>query len=244
MANPIKIKSTVKEILYHGEGVYTLKILPERKVPRYRPGQFLHLTIDDYDPQGGFWPESRVFSIASGPNSEEITIVYSVQGQYTTRMSKELSLGKEVWLKLPYGNFCIDTVSDSSKDILLIAGGTGISPYVPYLEQERQNPSGRRIILIYGARKEEHLLFKNVFTDCLQNLPQFSSDIFLETIPTNTANPYFPGRISFSHIWQKFNELTNPVCFLSGPPAMIRFFKTEFASKSIPDTQIKIDEWE
>ena len=35
-------------------------------VTPFKPGQFLHLALDAFEP-GGFWPESRVFSIASAP---------------------------------------------------------------------------------------------------------------------------------------------------------------------------------
>ena len=68
MATPQKIRCQVQQITAHGDHVYTVDLTPERPVPRFRPGQFLHLTLDDYDPSG-FWPESRVFSIASSPPS-------------------------------------------------------------------------------------------------------------------------------------------------------------------------------
>ena len=64
----------------HGERVYTLALRPERPVPRFRAGQFLHLALDPYDPTG-FWPESRVFSIASPPaQRDSVRITYAVHG--------------------------------------------------------------------------------------------------------------------------------------------------------------------
>ena len=63
-----KLNCVVEQVIDHGERVYTLALRPERPVPRFRPGQFLHLALDPYDPSG-FWPESRVFSIASPPRS-------------------------------------------------------------------------------------------------------------------------------------------------------------------------------
>lgn len=65
MANPIKLKAVVTKVQSYGEGVYEVALKPVGTVPSYKPGQFLHLTVDEYDPAGGFWPESRVFSIAS-----------------------------------------------------------------------------------------------------------------------------------------------------------------------------------
>src|ERR1035438_8343115 len=93
-------------------------------------GQFLHLTVDDYDPSG-FWPESRVFSIASSPRERKrLRICYSVKGRYTTKMEQVLKVGGEVWVKLPYGDFVID----GSNDAVLLAGGTGISAFTAFLQ--------------------------------------------------------------------------------------------------------------
>ena len=64
MGMPRKIRCTVERIIDHGGRVYSLDLTPSSPVPSFRPGQFLHLTVDEYDPSG-FWPESRVFSVAS-----------------------------------------------------------------------------------------------------------------------------------------------------------------------------------
>jgi ferredoxin-NADP reductase len=61
-----KIPCMVRDIADHGERVYTVVLEPSSAVPRFKPGQFLHLALDPYD-GSGFWPESRVFSIASSP---------------------------------------------------------------------------------------------------------------------------------------------------------------------------------
>lgn len=64
MANAVKIRGTVDALTKHDDGVFTVSIMPERRVPRFKAGQFLHLTLDDYDLQGGFWLKCRVFYIA------------------------------------------------------------------------------------------------------------------------------------------------------------------------------------
>jgi len=124
MSNPIKLKAHVLSVKSFGPDTYSVKFKPEVAPPRFKAGQFLHLTIDEYDPAGGFWPESRVFSIASALGMSELEIVYSVKGRYTRRMAEYLSPGREVWLKLPYGNFIIDASIAPGQDVVMIAGGT------------------------------------------------------------------------------------------------------------------------
>src|ERR1019366_8731649 len=142
-----KIRCVVGAITDHGGGVYTVDLAPASTAPSFRPGQFLHLTVDDYDPSG-FWPESRVFSIASSPRDRHrLRICYSVKGRYTTKMEQVLKVGGEVWIKMPYGEFVINGASDA----VLLAGGTGISAFTAF--QEALTPANQRhITLIYGAR--------------------------------------------------------------------------------------------
>jgi len=119
----MKFPCLVNKIIDHRDHVYTVDLSPERQLPRFRPGHFLHLALDDYDPSS-FWPESRVFSIASSSvQRDHLKITYSARGCYTTRMGNELQEGQWVWVKLPYGDFVI---RDANK-VVLLAGGTGIT---------------------------------------------------------------------------------------------------------------------
>jgi ferredoxin-NADP reductase len=246
MANPIKIPAIVSAIIDYSSDVYSLLLTPLKRIPKYRPGQFLHFALDDYDPQGGFWPESRVFSIASY-SSESLLLVYSVKGKYTKRMSQELHKGKNVWLKLPYGDFVIDANSEIDQGVVLVAGGTGISPFISYLQKELSCPSNRRVHLIYGIKNPALLQFSDILKDCIKNIPGFSMDIFVEE--TNNEATIFnsitlaQGIIDINHVWNKGTELYNPVFFLSGPPGMIQSFKKELSSRGSAQSNIKIDEW-
>ncbi len=126
---PQKILCRVQEILNHGGHVYSLILIPERPAPRFLSGQFLHLALDEYQP-GDYWPESRPFSIASVPDDRKhLRITYAVKGCFTTRMEKELSPGREVWVKMPYGDFGVS----NGRDVCLLAGGTGITAFTAFL---------------------------------------------------------------------------------------------------------------
>jgi NAD(P)H-flavin reductase len=107
-----KLQCRVTEILDHGERVYTVLLQPENPAPRFLPGQFLHLALDQYIP-GDFWPDSRPFPIASPPaDRQRLRITYAVKGQFTRRMEVELYPGCEVWVKMPYGEFMVNADKD------------------------------------------------------------------------------------------------------------------------------------
>jgi ferredoxin-NADP reductase len=176
MSPPRKLRCTVAAIADHGDRVYTLDLATATPAPAFHPGQFLHLTAEAYDP-ASFWPESRVFSIASPPRERNrLRICYSVKGRYTTRMEKTLKVGSAAWIKLPYGDFVIDGASDA----VLIAGGTGISAFTAFLEAlPPAHP--RRVTLLYGARTPALWLFRDMIERQLAACPSFSALFFAES---------------------------------------------------------------
>lgn len=243
MSTPIKIKCTVSSIDTHCDSVFTVKLKPTKRLPRFKPGQFLHLALDPYDPMGGYWPESRVFSIASAPFESEITIAYAVKGKFTLRMKEELDIGKDIWIKLPYGHFVVSSALD--EEVVLVAGGTGITPFIPFLQKEINNPSEEKISLVYGVRRPELLIFGNVITDALANLNRFKFHPFCEE--TADTKPQFPmeqGRLTIDSIMRATTDPTKAVFYLSGPIEMITTFKNGLKDTGISDTKIRIDEWE
>lgn len=61
MAQPLRFQARVEQVTLHTPDVVTYRLRADRRLPRFLPGQFIHLTLDAYDP-AGFWPDSRVFS--------------------------------------------------------------------------------------------------------------------------------------------------------------------------------------
>jgi len=253
MANPVKLKATVTHLQQFGKDTYQVSFKPQSAVPKFKAGQFLHLAIDDYDPMGGFWPESRVFSIASAPGSLEIGIVYSVKGHYTARMERELFVGREVWLKLPYGSFIIDNIVHENQDVVLVAGGTGVSPFLSYLEMRSNSDTlftssnFNKIILYYGVREYELLVALDRI-NIWSGASTFTAHIFVENgnpVHQNKKNISFEkGSLDIDRIFKDSCILTNPVFFLSGPPAMIFSFRHQLLGCGVSPDNIAIDEWE
>ncbi len=228
MSLPIRCKARIKRIISHGEGVYTVILNLIDTKARFKPGQFLHLTLEEYEPSQGFWPESRVFSIASPPQSSEIEIVYSVKGSYTKRMSQELCEGKEVWIKLPYGDFIIEKHIQPGYKVVLIAGGTGIAPFISYLRKMKEvGVNDIDISLYYGIRNENLFLYKEL----------------IESIRDKLRIRVFKGMIDINEIILQTDKFKSKY-FISGPPLMISEFKKTLIRNEVAVDNIIIDDWE
>ncbi|MBM3130775.1 MAG: FAD-dependent oxidoreductase [Chloroflexi bacterium] len=231
-----KLRCRVEQIVNHGERVYTVDLIPERRVPAFRPGQFLHLALDAYDPSG-YWPDSRVFSIASSPaQRERLRISYSVRGRFTARMAQELRVGRAVWVKLPYGEFVIE----DARAVVLLAGGTGITAFTAFLEG--LTPDARnQIVLAYGARTSDLLIYRDLIVQRAAAIPQLCAIYFVEQTP---ARGELPGRVSIDALARATTLPDAALYYLSGPPAMLRTLADELRTRAIPLNAIRIDAWE
>lgn len=245
MSTPRKLHCTVTSVTDHGGRVYTVDLAPSSVVPAFRPGQFLHLTVDGYDP-AGFWPESRVFSIASSPQDRRnLRVCYSVKGRYTTKMEHTLRPGTEVWVKLPYGDFVIDPAADA----VLIAGGTGISAFTAFIEA-LEPTCAQRVLLAYGARSPELLLFTDLIVHQLEHVPKFQAAFFVESgvsaLEKRLASraACFAGRISPAQILERFPATAGQVFYLSGPPVMLKALGSELAARGVSFDRLRTDAWE
>jgi ferredoxin-NADP reductase len=218
MPKPRKVQATITSVDDFGRGVYSVRMVVPKSSARFHPGQFTHLTIDPFDPSQGYWPESRVFSLASRPKTDEIRIIYSVKGRYTERMRQYLAEGQKVWLKLPYGDFIIEKGLEPNRPIILIAGGTGIAPYIPYLLDEANAMQGRSVSLFYGVRDPSLLIFDDELKEAENRMDGLR--IFLYSEEHSDDRLFSHGRISYSDILEEGRRLGKPVYFISGPPAM------------------------
>jgi len=248
MSQPRKIRCSVASLTDHGGRVYTLELAPESPVPPFRAGQFLHLTVDDYDPSS-FWPESRVFSIASSPSERRrIRICFAVKGRYTTKMEEAVRKSKEVWIKLPYGDFFI---TDSSEAVLL-SGGTGISAFTAFIESLKPD-NAKPVWLVYGAREPGLLLFRDMLRERYINVPNFNllffteagTDALREEVASwSRVPPCFAGRISLDQLWPKIPAASDKTFYLAGPPIMLSTLGAHLRERGLPPERIRIDAWE
>lgn len=234
-----KLRCVIDRRVAHGERVYTLALRPERLAPRFRAGQFLHLAIDPYDPSG-FWPESRVFSIASAPAQRDtVRITYAVHGRFTARMERDLVEGQEVWIKMPYGDFVVDR----RRDVVLFAGGTGITAFTAFLE-DLTPAADQSVTLAYGARTNRLLIYRDLLDRCAERLRSLQVSYFAECDDESGAPPVTPGRVSVAAVWPRLRRPFDTTYYVSGPLPMLRTIDHELRARDIPPEAIHIDAWE
>ena len=222
-----KYRSKLISILNPFEDIYTLEFKSLGRKFKFQPGQFLHLAIDDAYDGIGQWPDSRCFSMQSNPTEENIRITYAVKGAFTKSMKEELTVGTEVWLKLPYGD--LFTQNHSKNNTVFIAGGTGITPYLSLFTHgsfsEYINP---KIYLGFPSKS------CNIYNDELNRSNNLTK---LVTIFYEDED----GIIDINSIYN--NNGPNCNYFISGPPLMIKTFKQVLISCKVHEENILTDDW-
>jgi ferredoxin-NADP reductase len=223
-----KYKTEIVSIQNPTAGVYTLEFSSEKRF-KFAPGEFLHLALDEYDPSGA-WPESRCFSIQTAPDEENIKITYAVKGRFTQRMEQELSVGKSIWLKLPFGD--LFTQEHSKNHVVFVAGGTGITPFLS-LFTDKSFAEYRNPALYLGFRNRDLHFYQTELEKAKRLNPELQITVFYQDTD---------GVVDIEQI-----HASNPdagAFFISGPPVMIKNFKQYLLAKGVREDKVKTDDWE
>ena len=130
------------------------------------PGQFLQVHFHYADGTA----TKRSYSLATmhdhklGPGEAvEIAVSY-VSGGAATALFEGLPLGGTIDASGPYGRFCL-MPADANRRYLLIATGTGVTPYRAMLPliHDLIAQRGIEVVLLYGARSPAELLYSDEF---------------------------------------------------------------------------------
>lgn len=120
----------------------------------YRAGQFLTLAV----PSDVTGLVARSYSFCSSPAAGDamaITVKRTVDGYASNWLLDNLRVGHQVRVLAPGGIF---TPADWEADLLLFAGGSGITPVLSILKEALAAGSGR-IVLFYANSDERSVIF-------------------------------------------------------------------------------------
>ncbi|MBO0676673.1 ferredoxin--NADP reductase [Mycolicibacterium sp. S2-37] len=120
----------------------------------YRPGQFLTLRV----PDGSGAAVARCYSLASSPHTDaapKVTIKRVDGGYGSNWLCDNVTTGHIIESLPPSGAF---TPADLDRDLLLWAGGSGITPVVSILKSALA-VGGGQVTLVYANRDERSVIF-------------------------------------------------------------------------------------
>ncbi|MGY1739467.1 MULTISPECIES: FAD-binding oxidoreductase [unclassified Blastococcus] len=131
------------------------------------PGQHLvvRLTAEDG------YTAMRSYSLASPPEVPELHLLVERLdgGEVSPYLVDELAQGDELELRGPIGGYFVwsaaadeEGTAEARRPVQLVAGGSGVAPFVAMLDQHRRVGSATRVRLLYSARTGEDVLARDV----------------------------------------------------------------------------------
>jgi NAD(P)H-flavin reductase/hemoglobin-like flavoprotein len=228
----------VAEIVSHelrAPGVAVIRLRPSEPLP-YRAGQYVPVQVTR-------WPRAwRPYSIANAPRPGgliELHVRAVPGGQVSNALVHHSVAGETVLLGAAAGAM---TLADSGRDLLCVAGGTGLAPIKALIEQALapsalagQQSSPRKITLFVGARQR----FDLYDLADLQLLE--SSCPALRVLPVLSDEPGYNGLSGLvSDVVGGQGLFENAEAYICGPPAMVMTTAALLAA-SIPPGQIHHD---
>ena len=133
----------------------------------FQAGQYINLEIPGVD-------GSRAFSIANSPSNPSIVELHVrlvPDGAATTWLHETLKEGDELSLSGPYGQFFVR--KSDVKDVIFIAGGSGLSSPQSMILDLLEQGDTRQIYLFQGARNVAELYNRVLLTQLAEKHSNF-----------------------------------------------------------------------
>ena len=216
----------------------------------YIPGQFVqvHFHYADGTATRRSYSLATVHDHAFGPGEQvEIAVSY-VPGGAATALFEGLEPGDSIEASGPFGRFCL-MPADANRRYLLIATGTGVTPYRAMLPQLEQLIAGRgvEVVLLFGARTPAELLYGDEFRAFADAHPGFRFvPCFSRELPA-PGSAQAHADVRHGYVQQFLGEFapepSGDIAYLCGNPNMVDACFELLKERGLPVPQIRREKY-
>lgn len=207
----------------------------------FKTGQFITVYFSQ-DPK-----TKRAYSLSSCELDRgffEISVKRA--GNFGARLYDELKQGDKLMVIPPTGRFTLP--DDPKKDLILIAGGSGVTPFRGFVRYCNAKHPETRVTILYSARVPEEIIFKDEFEKLARENPNFHFNVTCTRVTpehayTGTWNGR-KGRITADWVREQIRDLSNTVFYACGPTELVLSTeKLVVEEMKIPKEQMKMEKW-
>jgi Na+-transporting NADH:ubiquinone oxidoreductase subunit F len=217
----------------------TLK-LAEGEMLDFKAGQFIQFEVPPYELTDE--PVYRAYSVASSPSANdrvELEMRLVPNGICTTFVHRYLKVGDTVTVNGPYGDF---SLNDSAREVICVAGGSGMAPIKSILYRLNEQKSPRRIRYYFGARTRRDLFLEDEMQALEKTLPDFK---FIPALSAPEAGSDWSGETGLitQVLDRQVTSGENAEAYLCGSPGMIDACVAVLRKKGLPAERIFYDKF-
>jgi NAD(P)H-flavin reductase len=197
----------------------------------YRAGQYVSVECR-YQPR--LW---RTYSMANAPRSDG-SLDFHVRavgaGWVSSALVRRLRPGDMLRIAAPMGSMVLDR--RSTRDIVCIAGGTGLAPIKAIVEELTVSNRTRWVHVFFGAHTRDELYD----IDCLHRLA--AKYPWLSVVASCDQDPGYSGEQGrVDEVVARYGPWNDHDFFVSGSPAMVRSTLRTLAEMQISPMRIRYD---
>jgi benzoate/toluate 1,2-dioxygenase reductase subunit len=192
----------------------------------YLPGQYVNIA-----PDASF---ERSFSMAAAPGSNELRFAIAVRpdGRFARWLDRARP-GEEVQLSPARGTFFL---RGDARPKVMIAGGTGLAPFLAMLEALANGPHEQRsapVQLLLGARSDAHLFGLATLEQLRERLPGMR--VFIACDEVSEGSRVRKGRVT--DLLQDIDIDRTATIYACGPPPMVEAARQAMRQRRMPPRQ-------
>lgn len=230
-----KLHLVVNKIIEQAPLARTIQLVSKTGIlPIFEAGQYLNIFTEIEGVR-----TSRPYSISSSPLQRayfEITVARTKSGFVSDFLLDNVKVGDEFFANCPSGTFHFNPIFHSKKSVM-IAGGSGITPFMSMCREIFDSRLDRQVHLIYGCRNSESVLFKKE----LESLA-LSYENFTFTLVLSEAEKGFMGQKGFIDakcITDLIKDIKTSTFYICGPQIMNDFVVKALESLDVRKAMIR-----
>lgn len=207
----------------------------------YKAGQFADYTLTnpaETDAEGN----TRGFSLASAPYEDDLMLATRMRDTAFKRVLKTMELGTEVTLDAPYGSFTLH--NNVSIPAVFLTGGIGVTPVRSIVLQAVHDNVPHRILVFDSNRRPEDAAFLDGLMESHEKNPNY---IFVGTMTQmeKSSREWYgeTGLITKAMLLKSIDDLTLPIYYIAGPPAMVNAMRKTLSEAGVNDDNIRTEEF-
>lgn len=216
-----------------------LKLIDPKKI-EMKAGQFIQFQVPEYE----LTDEAvyRAYSMASVPSDDthiELEIRLVPNGICTTYVHKHLKEGETVVVNGPYGDFFL---RDTDRDIICIAGGSGMAPIKSIVLDMAERKSKRNVQYFFGARSARDLFLLDEMKELQVTMPSFT---FVPALSEPLPEDKWEGEVGLitDVVRRGVQNASESEAYLCGSPGMIDACIKVLRELGVPDERIYYDKF-
>ena len=233
--HPDRLSLQVADIITETSSTKTFRLVSkDRELPPFQAGQYISLFLEIDGIR-----TSRPYSISSPPHLREyydITVRRVENGLVSNFLLDDLVIGNDLVSSGPAGHFYFNPLIHS-KNMICLAGGSGITPFMSIIREIVECGLDRSITLFYGNKTTDDIIFH---AELGRISARFDSINYIPVIE-DPSDDYIGacGFMTAELIKEILGDLTDKSFFICGPQGMYDFCLPELEGLGIARRKIK-----